>query len=214
MIFNLRDQIRDKVIDPLQFQYIPANCRLYYKSSNVYNMPNLWHDVANANWNDESLCIPGSITAADTSTKPPPPTNITAIPPLVNWPIDDAELASVISEGGDGIQDGGKRTSGMKACDNSCSACQTISFRCEGPNSPVKSQSVCLQRCTLKTASSCEPGTSFVSDGVVLHVNTKALGVEKRAVGAADNRQDVRGVCKPPGTFIQKTGLFGCPRSS
>ncbi|QDS71990.1 hypothetical protein FKW77_001622 [Venturia effusa] len=114
--FNLRDQIRGKDTDPLQFKYIPANCRLYYKLSNAYNMTNLWHDVANANWNDSSLCVPGSISVTDTPIKAPPLTNITVTPPLVNWPVDDTELASIVSDGSGGIQDGGSRSGRMTEC--------------------------------------------------------------------------------------------------
>lgn len=40
--FNLRDQIRHNNDTPLQFQDIPANCRLYYTLANVYNMSRLW----------------------------------------------------------------------------------------------------------------------------------------------------------------------------
>lgn len=211
MNFNLRDQIRDKETDPLQFKYIPANCRLYYKLSNAYNMPNLWHDVANANWNDQSLCVPGSTTAADDSITPPSLTTIAVIPPLVNWPVNDTELASVISDGSGGLQDGGDRNSGMTECDASCS-CQTISFRCAS-SAAEKPKSVCLQKCTQKTASSCQQGTHFVSTGVKSISDSKSFGVERRAVPSTGYKQDVHGVCTPTGTFVQKTGLFGCPIS-
>lgn len=172
-------------------------------------MPNLWHDVANANWNDQSLCVPGSTSAIDSPIIPPPPANITVTPPLVNWPIDDTELASVISDGSGGIQDGGNRDKGMTACDASCS-CSTIPFRCES-SIAAKILSVCFQKCTQKTAYKCQPGTHFVSTGVSDISDSKSFGVERRSVGSTGYTQDVNGLCKPSGTFVQKTGSFGCP---
>ncbi|KAF9631369.1 hypothetical protein BFW01_g2231 [Lasiodiplodia theobromae] len=59
--FNLRDQIRENGTVPLQFLYEPANCRLYYTVDNIYNMSQLWQDVATAAWNDSSMCVQGSV---------------------------------------------------------------------------------------------------------------------------------------------------------
>lgn len=59
--FNLRDQIRENGTVPLQFLYEPANCRLYYTVDSIYNMSQLWQDVAIAAWDDSSMCVQGSI---------------------------------------------------------------------------------------------------------------------------------------------------------
>lgn len=210
MIFNLRDQIRDKESEPLQFKYIPAHCRLYYKLSNVYNMPNLWHDVANANWNDQSLCVPGSTSAADTPIDPPPLTEITITLPLVNWAVNDTDLDSVISDSG-GIQDGVSKIQGMTSCSGTCS-CQEISLRCQKTPNVAKPVSVCLQKCTINTSNICQVGTYCEATGVAVSSDTKALGVEKKSVSTSTgHKKDVYGVCRPGGTFIQKNGQFGCP---
>lgn len=74
--FNLRDQVReaDDTGTPLQFQYIPADCRLYYTLDNVFSMSALWRDVGHAAWVDSSLCVAGSMTASySNSTIPRPP---------------------------------------------------------------------------------------------------------------------------------------------
>jgi hypothetical protein len=107
---NLRDQIRPKDKDntPLQFQYLPANCRLYYTLANTYNMSRLWRDVAEAAWKDPSKCVANSTIKAS----PAEPFNITLAPKQTkalssfrNWLAapHDEDLISL----GAGIQDGG-----------------------------------------------------------------------------------------------------------
>ncbi|KAK6073582.1 peptidase S41 family protein [Seiridium cupressi] len=86
--FNLRDQVRSADNPggpPLQFEYLAADCRLYYTLDNFLNMTNLWHDVANAIWNDNSCCVPDSTgytaTSADAAMVPKPPPQNTAVTP-------------------------------------------------------------------------------------------------------------------------------------
>ncbi|KAK9785210.1 putative Tail specific protease domain-containing protein [Seiridium cardinale] len=87
--FNLRDQVRsadNPAGPPLQFEYLAADCRLYYTLDNVLNMTNLWHDVANAIWNDNSRCVPDSTGYTATSADGPaivskPPPQNTAVTP-------------------------------------------------------------------------------------------------------------------------------------
>jgi hypothetical protein len=209
--FNLRDQIREKENDPLQFKYIPADCRLYYKLSNVYNMPNLWHDVANANWNDQSLCLPGSTGVADNSIEPPPPTNITVIPPLVNWAVNDTDLTAVISDDG-GIQDTSSRVNVITPCDSGCSGhCQDISIRCSKPGSPQTSVSACLPSCILRTGPNSCQSRAFCDPSGVVQLQSKANGLEKKGIVSTGHKQEVHGICRPQSTFIQSPGLFGCP---
>ncbi|KAK1836465.1 hypothetical protein QBC39DRAFT_367282 [Podospora conica] len=76
---NLRDQIRRADDVPLQFRYEPADCRVYYTLRNIYNMTQLWRDVAAAAWVDPSLCVPGSTGKSSTPAlgsrpAPRPPT--------------------------------------------------------------------------------------------------------------------------------------------
>jgi hypothetical protein len=57
---NLRDQIRKDDTTPLQFKYEAADCRIYYTHANVYNITQLWRDVATAAFVDTSKCVEGS----------------------------------------------------------------------------------------------------------------------------------------------------------
>lgn len=58
--FNLRDQVRGEDQIPLQFAYMPADCRIYYTPQTVYNYTNLWKYAADAMWNNATLCVAGS----------------------------------------------------------------------------------------------------------------------------------------------------------
>ncbi|GKT51059.1 LOW QUALITY PROTEIN: peptidase S41 family protein ustP [Colletotrichum spaethianum] len=82
--FNLRDQLRaDDTSTPLQFRYVPANCRLYFTVDNVYNMTALWHDVARATFEDPSICVEGSTEyASDREQMAPEPPAVEAPAPL------------------------------------------------------------------------------------------------------------------------------------
>ncbi|KAI8631197.1 hypothetical protein F5Y19DRAFT_425383 [Xylariaceae sp. FL1651] len=62
---NLRDQVRKGETTPLQFTYVPANCRIYFTPQTVYNYTNLWAYAANAIWNDTKLCVAGSTGLVD-----------------------------------------------------------------------------------------------------------------------------------------------------
>jgi len=81
---NLRDQIRKSDLAspdpiPLQFRYEAADCRIYYRLDTLWNMTNLWQDVAEASWGGKARCVAGSTnrstTAGQGSNNPiPPPT--------------------------------------------------------------------------------------------------------------------------------------------
>jgi hypothetical protein len=194
----------------LQFKYIPAHCRLYYKISNVYDMSNLWHDVVKANWIDQSLCVPGSTGIADNSIEPPPLTNVTVIPPLVNWAVNDTDLAAVISDSG-GIQDTSSRLEGITPCSDTCS-CQEISIRCSKPGSTPKTVSACLPSCILRTGPNSCPARTSCDPSKVVPLESKFNSLEKKgvALSSTGHKQEVHGVCRPKSTFIQSPGLFGC----
>ncbi|RDW71635.1 hypothetical protein BP6252_08198 [Coleophoma cylindrospora] len=59
--FNLRSNMHDsdKTQTPLQFVYEPANCRLFYKSIDFYDITQLWARVADVTW-DNAPCVAGS----------------------------------------------------------------------------------------------------------------------------------------------------------
>jgi hypothetical protein len=61
--FTIRDQIRPNTSIPNQVLYLPADCRLYWTFSNIYNLTQLWTDAYNAVYYDQSSCVPGSINA-------------------------------------------------------------------------------------------------------------------------------------------------------
>jgi len=60
--FNLKDSIRQGTNTPLQFAYLPADCRIFYTARTVYNYQNLWNYVIDALYRNPSLCVPGSTT--------------------------------------------------------------------------------------------------------------------------------------------------------
>ena len=66
--FNLRDAVRKNDPTPLQFQDLPADCRIFYTRLTVYNFENLWNYVIDAMWRNPSLCIAGSASPFAPST--------------------------------------------------------------------------------------------------------------------------------------------------
>ncbi|GJC96553.1 peptidase S41 family protein [Colletotrichum higginsianum] len=92
--FNLRDQLReDDTSTPLQFRYVPADCRLYFTVDNVYNMTALWHDVAHAAFENPSLCVEGSTGYGSRDGRANAPPESSAVPapvprPAVEFSVD------------------------------------------------------------------------------------------------------------------------------
>lgn len=93
--FSLRDQVRANDSVPLQFQFLAADCRLYWTLDNVFNMSRLWRDVARAAWTDRSMCVPdstGYVNTYDMVYKPPAPVATAAATP-------SAGLAAAVRSG-------------------------------------------------------------------------------------------------------------------
>ncbi|TQN71689.1 Peptidase S41 family protein ustP, partial [Colletotrichum shisoi] len=85
--FNLRDQLReDDTSAPLQFRYVPADCRLYLTVDNVYNMTALWRDVARAAFENPSLCVEGSTGYGSRDGRANAPPESSAVPAPVPLP--------------------------------------------------------------------------------------------------------------------------------
>ncbi|TVY71233.1 Peptidase S41 family protein [Lachnellula suecica] len=63
---NLRNNFHssDATECPLQFIYEAANCRLFYKPLDVFEISNLWERVANVTWNG-GKCVQGSSIDSD-----------------------------------------------------------------------------------------------------------------------------------------------------
>ncbi|KAI0114150.1 hypothetical protein GGR51DRAFT_578351 [Nemania sp. FL0031] len=68
---NLRDQVRRGQNAPLQFSYLPADCRIYYTPQTVFNYTRLWEHAAAAIWTNNSLCVPGSTGHVDSASAGP-----------------------------------------------------------------------------------------------------------------------------------------------
>ena len=54
--FNLRDTVRGNDTFPLQFEYEPADCRIFYTPQTFNNYTNLWLYAANALWGN-GTCV-------------------------------------------------------------------------------------------------------------------------------------------------------------
>lgn len=54
----------DDTTTPLQFKYEAANCRLFFRAQDVFNMTELWLQVANAAWGTQT-CVQGSSPAGN-----------------------------------------------------------------------------------------------------------------------------------------------------
>lgn len=67
---NLRDQLHEDDDTPLQFHYMPSNCRIWYTPEMIVNYTHLWKAAASATWDDDSdLCIEGSVTKGPEGTE-------------------------------------------------------------------------------------------------------------------------------------------------
>ena len=61
--FNLRDQVRSNESFPLEFAYMPADCRIFYTAETVNNYTALWQYAARAALggdDGQSLCVKDS----------------------------------------------------------------------------------------------------------------------------------------------------------
>ena len=65
---NFRDQIRNGEYTPLQFEYEPADCRIYFTSETVNNYVNLWSNAADAIWKNSTMCVTGSTDPSTVSS--------------------------------------------------------------------------------------------------------------------------------------------------
>ncbi|KAJ0421201.1 hypothetical protein BJY00DRAFT_282771 [Aspergillus carlsbadensis] len=74
---NLRDQIRqgDPLDTPLQFQYEPADCRIFYTPRTWYRFANLWNYAAEAAWQNPRLCVANSTTTINPTRSLYPPSS-------------------------------------------------------------------------------------------------------------------------------------------
>jgi hypothetical protein len=221
---NLRDQIRENETEPLQFQYLPANCRLYYTIANVYNLTQLWRDVANANWNDRSLCLPGSEGNSTGETEPPVRSNAPVLPPTINWPTNQP-VPNTTNAGDGGMQDPRNTANlairlqecgGKESCSASAVSCEPIQVSCSATGQNQKLKYACVPTCQTKT-DLCGSFECRGSGGLKVSTKVKSLSkTSHRGQPSSGNSTVLNyfGVCLPSakGGFYQADpGKFGCP---
>ncbi|KAI1738196.1 hypothetical protein F4680DRAFT_426408 [Xylaria scruposa] len=107
---NLRDQVRRGQTTPLQFAYLPADCRIYYTPQTVYNYTKLWEHAAAATWTNTSLCVPGSTGHADSVSTGPDSSrsNITSAPDFSSGASNHATIPANLIEPDALLADGAK----------------------------------------------------------------------------------------------------------
>jgi hypothetical protein len=215
-IFNLRDQIRENGTVPLQFQYLPADCRLYYTVANIYNMSTLWRDVANANWIDRSSCLQGSETNSTTQTEPPVPSNLTVLPPVVNWPTNET-VPDLGYYGDGGIQDRTPSSKTIQPCGASgcaAKACDQVLVTCDGKSLGLKP--VCIPDCSKRSGSSTNCGNGLSCQQYSGTQNKLyRIGNDSPPVNQAYGLSSgFTGKCLPsnPSGYPAPPGMFGCKR--
>ncbi|KAF2190377.1 hypothetical protein K469DRAFT_746897 [Zopfia rhizophila CBS 207.26] len=201
---NIRDQVRENDLTPLQFKYEAADCRIYYTLANVFNMTRLWRDAATAAWDDPSLCVDGSTgfpTARNTSSAQAPPERTAQAPSL---DLDLAEFVNFAGNNTGGLADGGLRPTGeiISCTSNSqCNGgqCLPTTLVCNGV---PRSVNACLPKCS-SADPSC-PGSSdcFYETGLPSKLNTVA------GRNAALKKPVQQGHCRPRAPSPK----LACPR--
>jgi hypothetical protein len=222
--FNIRDQIRagDKDAIPVQFKYDAADCRVYYTLQNIYNLKQLWKDVAAAAWDDQSLCVEGSTgySVRNNATNPKTPPKRTAQAPNVDLEhITFSNLASNIS-GSPSLYDLIKKasvsttdlrqcfdTKTSKDCKGTVLHCRSFPVDCTGEGKVFRKMSACLEDATNYN--------DVCGDNMVFQPTTDAESkknvAKKNGVNALYEPVTVtNGYCVPLYVDAQKFSL-GCP---
>ncbi|KAL1800496.1 hypothetical protein ACET3X_000838 [Alternaria dauci] len=214
--FNIRDQIRPEDLTPLQFRYEASDCRLYYTPQNVYNMSQLWRDVAAATWDDTTLCVPDSTNYSKRTTtqRNPPPKPSSEAP--ADYNVSDVQLADVLEVSFNtsvGLMNNKQPPNFNKyglCVNNGCPAslvCQTVATTCQQTGDGVPLQ-LCLQGCnTLQgVGGNCKPLSSLLAQSTAQQPVAKRSPQQQsfgpRAVGSAPGKS----AKLPPGfTYPPKT---------
>jgi hypothetical protein len=203
---NLRDQIRKDDTTPLQFKYEAADCRIYYTHANVYNITQLWRDVATAAFVDTSKCVEGSRSFSTTNnTNPSPPPIPQAQEPILSLSAVDQVRFDEDPNDDLSADDGRPRgandftlcpSSGV--CQDGRSVCRTIDIKCYGEDPrPVKvclppynnsmGSSACSNTCKIlqKAETKAKGYTSGFSEPLLSGLCTPRTGTRK--LGCARN---------------------------
>ncbi|KAL9086788.1 MAG: hypothetical protein Q9165_006935 [Trypethelium subeluteriae] len=215
--FNLRDQVRPNDSTPLQFKYEAADCRIFYTLANVYNLPQLWRDAANATWEDDSLCVEGSqgystLNGEAASKAPPAPT--TQLPSLDATSIN--RIGDFNTEVTAGLEDGIARSvanTQIVACGKSgaCpvnTVCRPVQVTCG--NGQRKQTQACLPGCNNRSgATGCAGANTFCD----LTSTQESKSVTKNGANSVSPNANYQGTlrsgfCTPS----SDNGKLGCPR--
>jgi hypothetical protein len=222
MAVNLRDQIRHNDTVPLQFQYEPADCRMFYAMENVWNMSRLWRDSVTAAFDDASRCIEGS-TGSSNSTKDAPKLAFDDNFSL-QLNVNESDTALVdedldLSGGPQGCVSSACLLSFVPTAPPDCSTANTAQLRCiefATDFDCVTGQSITARKCVpSSTEAICRNIPGFEFDALQqLDVGTQGLGFRPRVsqivaprpgtqlsaaevrFGANVRRRDT-GVCRP-----------------
>lgn len=222
--FNIRDRLRQGNDDgvPIQFKYDAADCRLYYTLSNIYNMTQLWHDVAAAAWDDTSLCVEGSTgySTRNTSTEAKLPPKRTAQAPSLDLEhtsfqnlTSDVPTTSSLIDGKDQVS---ITTTSLLRCTHKKGECKGVTtchdfqVDCKGDGTVFRPVSACLED-TTNYGAACGEGKFFVPTA---DAESKRNIPKKNAGGVVAQYQPVQisnGFCQPE--YVDPyTNPIGCPR--
>ncbi|KAJ4351873.1 uncharacterized protein N0V89_007217 [Didymosphaeria variabile] len=224
--FNIRDQIRkgDEDNIPVQFKYDAADCRLYYSLQNIYNLTQLWTDVATAAWDDPSLCVEDSTgySVRNNSTQLKSPPKRTAQAPDLNLDhITFSDLASNSTSSPslyDFITRDSISTTNLKQCfhqKGDCAGttlqCRDFGVDCDGQGTTWRTMSACLPD-TTNYGSACGDGMWFKE---TRDAESKK-NVPKKTINGVQVKYEpvtvVEGYCVPESVDIYKFNL-GCPNA-
>jgi hypothetical protein len=199
--FTLRDQIRANASTPNQVLYLPANCRLYWTFSNIYNLTQLWTDAHDAIYVDPSRCVLGSVNATEPSTNYTTTTSShfegishSILKGLVNSD-DDADFTDYLDDSVLGYVEAHNTNGGGSVVYKTCrdrsecnhgDDCYQMEFACDDPS--TKARGVCSRMCRGK-----QTGCGIGSCDLTRFVTSKLNNV-------ASARAIKEGICHPSWT--------------
>ena len=217
---NLRDQVRPRDLTPLQFQYLPADCRLYWTFKTAYNMTRLWETVSSAAFDDSStVCVEGSTGHAKPKPNSLPAATLPTVPEFdpaeddvadITF-VDDPDLAS-----SNGLQAGRSRRladlSNVTPCNPSLGSkncvdggtCQPIPMECDATRQGKEYVYACVGSC-VSNDMVCEddaratPMMCFVQNPgkPVESKANRVKGTGKTGTGGESIKLGKNGVCIP-----------------
>ncbi|KAL8726115.1 MAG: hypothetical protein Q9166_006907 [cf. Caloplaca sp. 2 TL-2023] len=186
--FNLRDAVRKNDPTPLQFQDLPADCRIFYTVPTVYNFENLWNYVIDAMWRNPSLCIAGSVSPFEPSTA----SNSPAAAP--------AQLSERDFDDDEGLDSSLEYRALISTFE------EDVAFTPSAAQCPV-----CPARETCTDIPTCSRGQRVVFKDCRRICAGGFPGECSRSAHCSTNVRGQRGVCQENGDII---GARGCPAST